>query len=261
MVRDRISDAFVLAVKDQLRNVRFHIRRSALRDRLRDVERDAPHVPLPVALAADAVFSQVESAATALLPDHGPRAAAPSFPLPVEAYFGPHGPRQSFTYEFYYALKALMRRFGAAESLIFEQAVDDAHANLLRRHGDLAAAVGAPASADRSAAVTHLCAAIAAELASARPIKELLFGPGADTRPKHLVLSPNAYCACALGLATAIVSLATGAEEPEADAGEIVAAADYAVDARFPAFAAALRGRDPARALAAEFAAVLPFLP
>jgi hypothetical protein len=262
MVKDRFSDPFVIAVKDQLRNVRFHIRRSAQRSRLRDGDRGAAHVPLPVALAADAVFSQVETAATALLPDHARRTGALGFPLPVDAYFSPREPGQSFTYEFYYALKALLRRFGASQSLIFEQAVDDAHDNVLRRHEALVAALGASAPENREAAVARLCAAIALELASARPIKELLLDPSALSRPKHLVVSPNAYCACVLALSTALVSLgAVRAQEPDAASGEIVAAADYAVDARFSRLTGVLRSRDPVEGLAGEFAAMLPFLP
>jgi hypothetical protein len=263
MIRDSFADNLVLAVKDQLRNVRFHIRRSAQRDRLREVERGVPQVPLPVALAAEAVFSQVETAATALLPDRNQRSAGLDFPLAFEAYLGPQAEErgQNFTFAFYYALKDLLRRFGAPDSLVFEQAVEEAHSRLLRRHGDLAAA-GRAASGERAAAVTRLCAAIAVELAATRPIKALLLEPGAPARPKHLIVSPNAYCACVLGLSTAIASLCEARPgEPEAGNEQIIASADYAVDARFSRFSAVLRRRDAVAGMAEEFAAVLPFLP
>jgi hypothetical protein len=263
MIRDSFADNFVLAVKDQLRNVRFHIRRSAQRDRLREVERGIPQVPLPVALAADAVFAQVETAATALLPDRNQKSAGLEFPLSVEAYLGPEAEErgQNFTYAFYYALKGLLRRFGAPDSLVFEQAVEDAHSRILRRHGDVAAA-GRAASADHAAAVTRLCAIIAVELSAARPIKALLLEPGAAATPKHLIVSPNAYCACVLGLSTAIASLREARPgEPEAGCEQIVASADYAVDARFSRFAEVLRRREPVSGMAEEFAAILPFLP
>jgi len=109
---------------------------------------------------------------------------------------------------------------------------------------------------------SRLCAAIAAEIAAARPIKELLLNSSAASPPKHLVLSPNAYCACVLGLSTALVSLgALRQQEGQASREDILVAADYAVGARFSRLTGALRGRDPAEALAAEFAAILPFLP
>jgi hypothetical protein len=263
MTRDSFADNLVLAVKDQLRNVRFHIRRSAQRDRLRETERGIPQVPLPVALAADAVFAQVETAATALLPDRSQRSTGLDFPLSVDAYLGPQAEErgENFTFAFYYALKGLLRRFGAPDSLVFEQAVEDAHSRILRRHGDLAAA-DRGAAGERAAAVTRLCAIIAVELSAARPIKALLLDPGAATAPKHLIVSPNAYCACVLGLSTAIASLrVTRPGEPEAGNEQIVASADYAVDARFSRFAAVLRHRDPIGGMAEEFAAVLPFLP
>jgi len=267
MIKGEFSNHFVRTVKDQLRDVRFHIRRSAHRDRFRGYEHGSLHLPVPVALAADAVFSRFATAATMVAPDHERRSASLDFPLGVDAYFGGPGGSdtrtQDFTYEIYYAFKGLLRRFGAREFLVFEQCVDDAYTKILLRQRNLIAALGADSATEHAPSVTRLCAAVASELASARPIKELLLDPDAATTPKNLFLSPNAYCACVIGLSTAIVSLRPDApvEEPVADTDEIIVSADMAVDARFSILIAALRSRDPIGGLASEFAAILPFLP
>jgi hypothetical protein len=129
-------------------------------------------------------------------------------------------------------------------------------------HHEVIAALSAGSEAERAPSVTRLCAAVASELAFARPIKEVLLDPDAATAPKNLFLSPNAYCACVIGLSTAIVSLRRGTPvgEPEAERDEIIVSADMAVDARFSPLIAALRGRDPIGGLTSEFAAILPFL-
>ena len=263
------SDPFVLAVKDQLRDMRYRIKHSAGNDRARLAERGALRVPRPVALAADAVFSQVEAVATAWLP--GNTATAAVFPFAVDAIFANKASGVPlFTPQIYRAVTTLMRRFGVSNFLIAEQAIDEARADLLRRHGDLVACAlgnraarassdhrtGPPAS--RQSAIIDLCAAVAAALAAARPLKKFSPPEGGDN-PKNLFLSPNAYCFCVIGLAIAIMSLAADTEA--SDKVDIVASADLAVGARFAQFTAALRSRDPQRSLAREFAAILPFLP
>ena len=251
----------VLAVKDQLRDVRYHIKRSAASDRARLSDRTALRVPRPVALAADAVFSQVEAVATALLPGPGTNTAA--FPFAVDALFANKASgAPQFTPQIYRAVKILLRRFGVRDFLVAEQAIDEARANLLRRHGDLVAcALGdrrTSPQASPDSAIIALCAALAATLAAARPIKEFSPPEGGDG-PKNLFLAPNAYCSCVIGLAIAVMSLPAGAEMP--GKVDFVASADLAVGARFAQLTAALRSRDPQRALAQEFAAILPFLP
>lgn len=251
----------VLAVKDQLRDVRYRIRRSAGSDRAQLADRSASRVPRPVALAADAVFSQVEAVATALLPGRAAEAAA--FPFAADAIFANKASGAPlFTPHIYRAVKTLMRRFGVRDFLIAEQAIDDARADLLARHGDLVACAlggrrtGPPTAPD--AAIIALCAALAAALAAARPIKKFSPPEGGDG-PKNLFLAPNAYCFCVIGLATAVMSLPAGAGVP--DNVDVVASADLAVDARFAQLTAALRSRDPQGGLTREFAAILPFLP
>ena len=251
----------VLAVKDQLRDVRYRIRRSAGSDRAQLADRNASRVPRPVALAADAVFSQAEAVATALLP--GRAAHIFAFPCAVDALFANRASGAPlFTPQIYRATKTLLRRFGVRDFLVAEQAIDAARADLLRRHGDLVAGAlenrqnSSPAAPQ--SAIIDLCAALAAALAAARPIKKCS-QPEAGDGPKNLFLAPNAYCACVIGLATAIISLPAATGMPGTI--DVVASADLAVGARFAPFTAALRSRDPQRALAQEFAAILPFLP
>jgi hypothetical protein len=263
----RFSEYVVLSLKDQIRSARYRIRRNEHADALIGVERGLYEISRPVALIADAMFTEVEAAASTLLADKDERISSRSFPAPVEAYFGHPDDEaalaRAFTRAFYSMLKALMRKFGAREFLAFEQAIDEAREALLLHHNDLIWSVldakGAPRNAARDERITRLCAAITCELVAQRPIKELDIDPTDKAIPKHLLISPNAYCFCVMGLATAIVSLRR--ESEELDHRAIVAEADLVVDARFDRFSAALRARDPVSALAEQFAAVLPFLP
>jgi len=268
MIKGHFSDHFVLAVKDQIRSVRYRIRRSADGDPVRGAVIRPSRVPRPVAVVANAVFSQVETTARALLPDPAPEWRGAAFPLPVERYFGAgetgEDEGQAFTLAIYDALKQLLNRFGAREYLVFEQAIGEAHAAILARHsGLIAAALGAGSTASRSQPITQLCAAIAIELAKAHPIKEALLDPQGKAVPRNLSSSLNEYCACVVGLSTAIVSLRLEGEATDVPQGSdwIVQSADMAVDARFTRFAAAMASSDPTVNLAAEFAAILPFLP
>jgi hypothetical protein len=263
----RFSEYVVLSIKDQIRSARYRMRRNEYGDSLLGVERGLYEISRPVAFIADAMFTEVEAAASTLLADKGESISSRSFPAPVETYFG-HPDNEAalgraFTRAFYSMLKALMRKFGAREFLAFEQAIDEARAALLLRHSDLIWSVvdarGAPRDAAREERITRLCAAITCELVAQRPIKELDIDPTDKVIPKHLLVSPNAYCFCVMGLATAIVSLRRDSEE--LDRKTIVAEADLVVDARFDRFSAALRARDPVGALAVQFSAVLPFLP
>ncbi len=262
MTKAPFADQFVLAVKDQLRHVRYQIRRSARDDIARGAERSGPRAPRPVALAADALFTQLHAAATVLMPEAERKSTSFLFPLPVAAYFGREAAdTHAFASEIYYALKGLLRRFGAEEFFVSEQALEDVRSRMEERHGDLVAAAleaSGPAN-ERSLRIARICAALAVELSAARPIKELAPGVDAQARPKNLLLSPNAYCAMVVALSIAVMSLAQ--DEPGLDRNVVLGSADMAVDARFQGLAAALRQRDPIGALAAEFAAMLPFLP
>ena len=138
VTKTHLSDQFVLAVKDQLRNVRYQIRRSAEGGGAR-AHRFAPHVPRPVALAAASVFSQVEAAANAFLPENEHQSGALAFPQPVSAYFGPEAEKaNALAPEIYYVLKGLLRRFGLEVFFVSEQAVDEAVGALKARSGAMA---------------------------------------------------------------------------------------------------------------------------
>jgi hypothetical protein len=263
----KLSDHIVLSIKDQIRSARYHIRRSARGQDVSGTERGLFQISRPMASFADSMLSEVAAAATTILADESESFAQRAFPLPIETYFGHPDDEatraRDFMRVFYNALKAMLRKFGAREFLIFEHAIDDARAELLLRHNDLVWAVikskRAPLDAARAERTTRLCAAMTFHLASCRPIKELDIDPADKAAPKHLLLSPNIYCLCVMGLATAIVSLSPEAEKLDRKA--IVAAADLAVDARFSRFAAAFHDRDPIGALTTLFSAVLPFLP
>ncbi len=263
----RFSEFVVLSLKDRIRSARYRVRHNEHGDALQGVERSLYEISRPVALIADAMFTEVEAAASILLAERDESASSRSIPASVEAYFG-HPDEEAalgraFTRAFYSMLKALMRKFGAREFLAFEQALDEARVALLLRHGDLIWPVvdarGASQDAAHETRITRLCAAITCELVARRPIKELNIDPTGRTTPKHLLVSPNAYCFAVMGLATAIVSLRGDTEE--LDRKTILAEADLVVDARFDRFSAAMRERDPVGALAAQFSAVLPFLP
>jgi hypothetical protein len=261
----KLPDQFVLSIKDQIRSARYRVRRNASAD---DRAGESLHFdfPQPMAFVADAVLSQVEAAAGALLAVERQDVARGRFPLSVTTYFGhpdeeaARGP--TFTRAFYNNLKILLKKLGATQYLVFEQSIDEARSALLLRHADLIwSVIGKKRTAPcaQEVSTVRLCAAIACELTSHRPIKELHLDPLGRSGPKHLLAAPNAYCALTLGLATAIVSVAS--DKGAGDGAAVMASADLAVDARFARFSAALRDRDPVNALAKQFLAVLPFLP
>ncbi len=260
VTKTHLSDQFVLAVKDQLRNVRYQIRRSAEGGGPRP-HRFAPHLPRPVALAAASVFSQVEAAATAFLPENEHLSAALAFPQPISAYFSPEADKaNAFVPEIYYALKGLLRRFGLEVFLVSEQAVDEAVGAVKARSGPLAdvALDGSRPSSERMDATVRLCAALSAELAAARPIREMMTSLSGEPAPRNLGRAPNDYCALMVGLA---VALASKGDANAGDLDALIVSADLAVDARFAELSAALGSANPSSALAREFAAMIPFLP
>lgn len=259
----KFSNHFILSIKDQLRSARYIVRRSATREG--GSEGSSFELPQPIASVANAIFSQAEAAASILFSDVEAALESKVFPLPVTAYFGhPDEEKErgaAFTQSFYGGMKILLRNFGVQQYLLHEEAIESARSELLFRHADLIwAAIGAKDDAARRENVTRLCAAITCAISAERPIKALDADFEAPALPKHLLASPNAYCAIVMGLATAIVSLNRDGEEFDEDA--IVLAADMTVDARFSKFGPALRlSRDPVSAVAEVFSTVLPFLP
>lgn len=259
----KLSNHVILSIKDQLRNARYIVRRSATREGRS--EGSSFELPQPIASVANAIFTQAEAAASVLFSDVEGGVESKVFPLPVTTYFG-HPDEETergaaFTQSFYNGLKILLRNFGAREFLVYEEAIESARSELLLRHGDLIwAAIGAKDDAAGRESITRLCAAVTCAISAQRPIKALDIDFDAPALPKHLLASPNAYCAIVLGLATAIVSLDRDGEELGDEA--VVVAADMAVDARFSKFGPALRGnRDPVNDVADVFSTVLPFLP
>ena len=263
MAPSNLADQVVLAVKDEMRGVRYRLGEGVRRGRQLAAEGGPLTVLEPMAAVADVVVSGFEAAASALFDGAKRSLSHSAFPLPIESYFDPargEGENaRAFAVVVYAALRGLLRGFGAEACLIQELAIDAAWNDVRRRRrGLIASVVEAASPASRKADVLALSAALALALAERRPIKQLTFGADESRRPKHLLLSPNFYCATAIGLATAIASSA--AQERRLDKAEIVAAADAGVDARFSRLIAAARAREPVAALAAEFAAVMPYL-
>ena len=238
------------AVKDGLRRARYEIRRRARGSR----EMDAPSslLPLPLALAADAVFRVVESAALGFRAPEDRKSDNLTFPRSLAAYFRAFGAtaedEDAFANELYYAAKNLLRHFGAEDFLVSERAFETVRERMsLGRSSQSASRLS-------EIAISEFCAALAVEIAAVRPVQRVAFG--ARIGPRNLMLAPNAYCALVIALA---VALATW--DPKGEANKILNLADLTVDACFGELMRALRGRDPASALAKEFRLLLPHLP
>jgi hypothetical protein len=266
MVASKLADHVVLAVKDEMRSVRYHVNSGLRRSRELTATRGPLMILEPVASVADIVISGFDAAASALLANTKQSLSQPRFPLPVASYFSRSRSEAQNAHEFcvviYGALRALLRGFGADAYLIRELDIEHAWEALQRRHHDLILSVidpdAAASNSSRDENARRLCAAIGYIVSDSRPIKQLSLGADDSCRPKHLLLSPNFYCCMVVGLATAILSLSRNAAQ--VDKQEIIAAADAGVDGRFTRLMSAARGRDPVGALASEFAAVLPYL-
>jgi hypothetical protein len=253
-MRTRLSDDFVLAVKDQLRTVRYKIRRGA-----RGVRPFAG--PADPSAAADAMFSQVEAAAAAFLPKDEVALYAFPFPQGVSAYFA-LDPAQApaLSPKIFSALKALLNRFGSDIFLVSEHAVHEACEAVQSRQAKLIAAALDPkaSAAERFDASVRLCGVLAAALVAAHPVRELMTAGDKRAAPRDPFLAPNEYCAFVIGLA---IALSSRADVVGLDRASLVEAADLAVYARFGEMMAALKAPHPAAALATQFGDLLRFLP
>ena len=146
--------------------------------------------------------------------------------------------------------------------LVFEQAIEQAHAALIARHGDLV-------FSRRHAGPTRTppCGRARSPGPARRsrwsspppgPVQKIDFGPAAAGQTRHAMLSPNLYGFLVLGLASAVASL----NPVEGIAGgDILDSAAAVVDARFARFSAAAQAKDPVDALAGAFLSVIAFLP
>ena len=176
----------------------------------------------------------------------------PPFPCPVTDYLAAAGnPGATFSARIYGEIKRSLARHGVRHSLISEAALDTAWARFSARHGDVLSG-----TSGRDVLV-QACAGLAIALNDARPIQRVDYGdPGAARQP--FMLSPNLYCALTIGLATGVVTLVPEARDEREAAIE---SSDSAVDARFGRFKQVVTGKAPIPDLAAEFDAILPFLP
>ena len=266
MVSSKLADHVVLAVKDEMRSVRYRVYHGNRRSRELAGARGPMRILEPVASVAGIVMSGADAAASAYFTNSKTSLSQLEFPLAIDSYFGGStlGVRKSFFFSAftYGALRGLLRDFGVDAYLIYELAIYNAWETLQLRHRDLILSVTNPDSAvstsEKDENIRRLCAATAHIVAEHRPIKQLDFDVDDPRAPKNLLISPNFYCCMVIGLATAIVSLSPGASR--FTRREIIAAADAGVDARFSRLASAARGRDPVGALASEFASIAPYL-
>ena len=179
--------------------------------------------------------------------------AVSAFPQRLERYFGDDAKKKgvNFAIEIFVALKKLLRRYGGEAFFIYEPAVAEVGRRLSSLYGANLKMAAAPPDGDqkdRAETIARAAAAIAVEIALARPIKE--FAPMADSKdqPRNLLLAPNAYCALVIGLAIAMMTL-----DETQDADVVVGSADLAVDAAFAELHGALRARDAVTALTQQF--------
>ncbi len=257
------ANTLLHAIKDQVRVVRYSIRQEAetpgsilpkvVRDEIGPLVAIGALFGTPALRVTDSLFTQVESFATdMLLPAPG---VEPLFPCPVELLVREE---HSFSDRLYGPLKVLLRRHGARNMLVLEQALDNAWSRIMARHGDSMPAVagGKTRSARATRTLVQVCAGIACCLNEARPIRKVVFDDVGTTN-KHFMLSPNMYCGMMVGLATAVVTL-----RPELmdDKESVLESVESVVNARFDRFKRCLMSKSPIPELTAAYEGLLPFI-
>jgi len=256
MAKARISDQIATSLKDRVRSVQFRIKRRARAGSR--ASSGMQMIPQQIAMAADSIITQIQSAAMGLLPDSLRESSNFIFPAPISKYLGPQESDDfKFAPEIYYAVKGLVRRFSDGDCLVSEAALEAVYERMTERHGPAIAGAltGDPAK------VTSACGALAAELASFRPIRAWVWEPNKTSSPRHFFLAPNQYVAFVVGLSIAVKSRPDEQPgEPALSDDEIVNLVDLAVDARFSELSAAMTSRNPTEILTKVFAEMLPFI-
>lgn len=245
----RSADQVLHAIRDGIRSVRYTIR----------AEAETPGAVLPKSVASidlapfiaagsvvgtpalrvvDGLLTQVETLAVELIKPHGRTQA---YPADLGAFFAEG---VAFSDLLYGAYKRILQTHGARNTLLSEHAFDRAEELFRTRHGD-----------DGRNRATHTCAGLTLALAEARPVRKLdVRGTGSAI----FMLAPNLYCAATVGLVTALVTRDPGLRN---DAEAVSESIDSVVSARFDRFKQAMSGKSPLADLAAQFEALLPFLP
>lgn len=245
------ADHILHALKDGIRNVRYTIRAevetpgAALPKSVASIDL-APFIAMgamvgkPALKAVDGILTQVESLATEVVKPH---MRSTTEPATLEALFAEN---MSFSGLFFDSYKRLLAAHGARNVLLSEHALDQAQAQFRARHGD-----------DGRKTIARTCAGLTLALAEARPIRKLDAQYALAGTP-NLMLAPNNYCAAVLGLMTALVSRDASLRS---DLDAVQDSVESVVDARFDRFKRAMSGKAPLPDLAAQFEALLPFLP
>ena len=165
-----------------------------------------------------------------------------------------------FAASFYRGGSSWLAKMGVSNVLMSEQAILRAARPVARRHAEwLKRAARQPAVAANDGHLLRIVADVTQAVIAAQPIRRVDRSAGALNAASLALADLNAHCFLAVGMATAVISLA-GAPK-DFNIAEIMESAELAAAARFDQFAAALREANPAAGLAREFAAVVPYLP
>lgn len=143
-----------------------------------------------------------------------------------------------------------------AETLLTRRGID----NLFIAEHDIAAAARdlVPPAARDGTDPARFWAEAAVALVARRPIRDIEAAESASADGTGFATEPNAAVFLTIALAGAV---AATKDLDAAGLGAVPDSAAAVMDVRFRRFADCLDRRDPARALAAEIASVLPFLP
>jgi hypothetical protein len=165
-----------------------------------------------------------------------------------------------FAASFYRGGSSCLAKMGVSNVLMSEQAILRAARPVARRHAEwLKRAARQPIGAENGERLLLIVADVTQAVIAAQPIRRVDRSAGALSAASRALADLNAHCFLAVGMATAVVSIA---EAPKNfSVTEIMESAELAAAARYDQFAAALREANPAAGLAREFAAVVPYLP
>lgn len=268
-----MTNDLALTVKDALRGIRYAARKKV---RLLDRGQAALQSLLPGVSAAQedrnpgrfyeiarALANPLGRMAQSICESSDVAKLSSNFLLPAAtplAALATDGTNSLFAASFYRAGSSWLARMGVSNVYMSEQAILRAARPVARRHAEwLTRAADPLPDAENAERLLLIIADVTQAVIDGQPIRRVDRSVGALNAASQALADLNAHCFLAVGIATAVVSLA---KVPEYfNIAEIMESAELAAAARFDQFAAALRGTNPAAALAREFAAIIPYLP
>jgi hypothetical protein len=268
-----MTNELALTVKDALRGIRYAARREV---RLLDRGQSALQSLLPGADAAqeDRTHGRLYEFARALANPLGRMAQRicespdvarlnDNFLVPAAtslAALAADGADTLFAASFYRGGSSCLAKMGVSNVYMSEQAILRAARPVARRHAEwLKRAARQPIGAESDERLLLIVADVTRAVIAVQPIRRVDRSAGALSAASRALADLNAQCFLAVGMATAVVSLA--AAPKDFSVAEIMESTELAAAARYDQFAAALRETNPAAGLAREFAAVVPYLP